>query len=194
MIDACKTGLKHFLPEYLYIVDPNVQFSLEEKKQAGAGKAYFSAATPTLVLKARDQAPMVWAFSNKQCAEGAFVTFDDSGCRLHIIEMKSKLTQTEWAKVMRQLSGMYLTALAACRVLGIIDFQDIICYVAYKEDAMAADKSADPIFIKTFVGRRNPMSGSAEWTAESMDLPLGVRAQIRKGQRDQNHDVDFGLV
>ncbi|MCY1369321.1 hypothetical protein D9M69_563550 [compost metagenome] len=146
------------------------------------------------MLKAKDQAPMVWAFSNRQCAEGAFVTFDNDGCRLHILEMKSKLTQSEWAKVIRQLSGMYLTALAACRILGVNEFKSVVCYVAYKEDAMSPSKSADSIFIKTFVGQRNPVGGSDTWSTGSVKLPFGIDASIQKGQRDAHHNVDFGSV
>jgi hypothetical protein len=194
MIETCKSALEHFVAEYVYIVDEKKLFSIEEKKQGGAGKAFFRSDKPSLVLKAKDQAPMVWAFSNRQCAEGAFVTFDDDGCRLHILEMKSKLTQAEWAKVTRQLSGMYLTALAACRILGVTEFKSVVCYVAFKEDAMSPSKSADSIFMKTFVGRRNSVGGSDAWSTGVIKLPFDTSALIQKGQRDVHHNVDFGLV
>lgn len=195
MIEGCKTALAHFVPQYVHFVENHASFNIEEKKAGGAGKAYFSSAVPCLMVKAKDQAPLVWAFKNRKCAEGAFLTFDNDGtCRLHILEMKSKLTQGEWAKVMLQLSGMYLSALATCRILGIFEFKSVTCYVAFKEDAMSADKSADMIFMKTFVGAENPIGGADEWQAEKMELPFAAIAEIRKGQRDASHDIDFGAV
>lgn len=195
MIDGCKAALCHFAPEYVYFVKDNTSFYIEEKKAGGEGKAHFSSAAPCLMIRAKDQAPLVWAFRNRQCAEGAFLSFDADGeCRLHILEMKSKLTQGEWAKVMRQLSGMYLSALATCRLLGILEFKSVTCYVAFKEDAMSPAKSADMIFMKTFVGMENPIGGADEWQNEKMELPFATTAEIRKGQRDASHHVDFGAI
>ncbi|WP_408913632.1 hypothetical protein [Brucella pseudogrignonensis] len=195
MIEECKAALSHFVPEYVYFIDKPKSFSIEEKKAGGAGKAFFSSATPCLMIKAKDQAPLVWAFKNKKCAEGAFLTFEDDGmCNLHILEMKSKLTQGEWAKVMLQLSGMYLSALATCRLLGIISFKSVTCYVAFKEDAMSPAKSADMIFLKSFVGAENPIGGADEWQTGKMELPFSTPAAIRKGQRNASNDIDFGTV
>lgn len=195
MIEECKNALAHFVPQYVHLVEGNLSFSIEEKKIGGAGKASFSSTAPCLMIKAKDQAPLVWAFKNRKCAEGAFLTLDDDGsCRLHILEMKSKLTQGKWAKAMLQLSGMYLSALAICRIIGISEFKSVTCYVAFKEDAMSAAKSADMIFMKSFVGVENPIGGADEWQKEEMELPFSATATIRKGQRDAFNDVDFGNV
>lgn len=194
MIEACRQRLRHFLPEYLWFTEANKQFFFEEKKRGGEGKAFFVSAAPCLIVKANDKAPMVWAFSNRKCAEGAFIKFDHDGCHLHILEMKSKLTQGEWAKVLNQLEGMYLTALAACRVLNIAEFQSVTCYIAFTEDAMAPDQSADMILMKTFVGEENPVGGDDEWSKNQVPLPFDVTAGLKKGLRNAQSNVDFGAV
>ncbi|MBD8689341.1 MULTISPECIES: hypothetical protein [unclassified Rhizobium] len=195
MLSDCKISVKkHFLPEYLRFHETPTPFHFEEKKKGGEGKAFFSPKDPCLIMKAKDKAPMIWSFSNRNCAEGAFITFEDDGCRLHILEMKSKLTQGEWAKVLRQLEGMYLTSLAVCRLLGIHDFKEVICYVAYTEDAMSANENADMIFMKTFVGVENPVGGDDEWIVGRLGLPFDVIAKLKKGVRGADKNVDFGQV
>ncbi|MBB5577713.1 MULTISPECIES: hypothetical protein [Rhizobium] len=192
--EACKTGMLHLSKSFVYYPDHHANFHFEEKNVAGAGKAYFSSNAPCVVMRATNQAPLLWALNNRKCAEGAFVTFDADGCRLHIVEMKSKLTQGTWAKVLLQFNGMYLSALATARILGIESFTSVTCYIAYTEDAMNPDKSADMILIKPFVGVPNPVGGATEWEKERCLLPLNQAATIRKTQRDANNDANFGLV
>jgi hypothetical protein len=194
MIEACRKGLAHFAQEYVYLIEGQNSFFIEEMRPLGAGKAFFSASSPFLVIKAKDNTPPVWAFKNRKCADGAFLTFDSDGCHLHILEMKSRLTQGEWAKAMLQLSGMYLTALASCRLLGVFEFKSVTCYIAFKEDAMSSNESADMIFMKTLVGQENPLGGVNEWTSNKIELPFRTMALIQKGQRDGAHNVHFEVV
>ncbi len=197
MIKACEdTVREHFLPEFLQFYDAGEEFHFEEKKDQGQGKAFFRSSSPVLKVKAKDQAPMIWSLSNKKCAEGAFITFERDGCKLHIIEMKMKMSHSRWVKALLQLKGMYLTSLAVARLVGISDFMEVICHVAYSEDAMSADKVADPILIKGFVGTENPIGGNNEWTSEKVSLPFGAIAKLNKGVRTNNggQDVDFGTI
>lgn len=197
MLEACREAVKeHFVPDLVRFYETGEQFHFEEKKKEGRGKAYFRTRSPTLKLKAIDQAPMIWSFANRKCAEGAFITFDDDGCTLHIIEMKKRMTQGTWAKAILQIKGMYLTSIAVSKLMGIEHFVDVVCYVAFSEDAMSPDLSADPIFLKSFVGEENPVGGDDEWTVERLPLPFGVTARLTKGLRNQNNgaDADFGLV
>jgi hypothetical protein len=186
--------MQHLSKSFVFYPDQHSNFHFEEKNVAGAGKAVFSSSAPCVVMRATNQAPLLWALDNRKCAEGAFVTFDDAGCRLHIVEMKSKLTQGTWAKVLLQFNGMYLSALATARILGIESFTSVTCYIAYTEDAMDPKKSPDMIFIKPFVGAPNPVARATEWEKEQCLLPLDQAATIRKAQRDVNKDANFGVV
>ncbi|MCW2272696.1 hypothetical protein GJ654_01220 [Rhodoblastus acidophilus] len=194
IIDDCRSALEHFNSDFVYFTEPAARFFIEEKSCSGAGRAYFSHTAACIMLKATNKAPMVWALSNRSCAEGAFVSFDESGFHLHIIEMKSKLTYNEWIKALKQLSGMYLTAIATARILGIYSFNSIRCYIAFKEDAITPNRDADPVLLKTFVGTENIASGVDQWSSGMIRLPLSAKAFLKKGQRDGNNDIDFGFV
>jgi hypothetical protein len=195
VIDEVKRRAKeHFLSEYVSIIESGEPIFFEEKRDGGEGKATFQSNKPCVRMKAKDQSPLLWAFSNRKCAEGALLTISNDECHLHIVELKSKLSQAEWSKARDQLSGMYLTALATCRVLGISEFNSVICYIGYKQNAMSPENSADPVLIKTFVGTRNPIGKNDEWEAEKMQLPLNAEATIIKAQRDCDQNVDFGGI
>lgn len=188
-----KRIMEHFVPQYIYFAE-NGPIVFEEKSDGGEGMATFHSNSPCIMIKASNQAPLLWAFSNKKCAEGALLTINNGEFHLHIIELKSKLSRAEWSKAMSQLSGMYLAALATCRVLGINNLNSVVCYIGYKKNAMTVDRSADPVLLKTFVGKSNPVGRNDEWENEKMLLPFNVEAIIRKGQRDSNQNVDFGSV
>jgi hypothetical protein len=131
---------------------------------------------------------------NRKIAEGAILTEDQDGYHLHLLEMKSKLTQGEWAKAILQFEGMHLASIATIRLLGVVDIASVTCYIAYKVDATSPTASADMILMKTFVGQPNPIGGVDSWTTGTLELPLGGTARIVKGQRDANNNIDFGKI
>jgi hypothetical protein len=189
-----KESIEHLSSDYVWRESAGASIKFAEKQRGGVGEAEFVAANDAIVIKAKDQAPVIWALRVKNCAEGAIITQQGTSYHLHVLEMKSKLTQGEWAKAMLQLEGMFLSAVAVARLAGITDFASATCYIAYVEDAMGPAGSADLIFMKTFVGMDNPIGGVEEWINEVMPLPFGVRAGIRKGQRDADRNVNFGTI
>jgi hypothetical protein len=188
------SALPHLSNDYVWSVPAGSDIKIVEKNAGGAGEAIFVSHETAIVIKAKDSAPVIWSLKQLKCAEAAIITKDDAGFHLHVLEMKSKLTQTVWAKALQQLEGMYLSALAVARLVQVTDFVSITCYIAYTEDAMGAQDSADMIMIKTFVGQNNPVGGSEEWISEEMSLPFSTIAAIKKGQRDQNNNVHFGHI
>lgn len=189
-----KAKVPHVSPDFVWKVAPGSAIQISEKNAAGQGTAEFLPMGDAIVIKAKDQAPVVWALEIRRCAEAAIITLKEDGAHLHVLEMKSKLTQGEWAKAMVQLQGMFLSALAVARLLEIITFQSTTCYIAYTQNAMGPAASADLIMMKTFVGTSNPIGGMQEWTQESMSLPFGTAATIVKGQRDGLGNVAFGGI
>lgn len=193
-MDKCIESLKFFSKDYVYTPDDHNNFYLEEKAPEGIGKVYFSSSSQCIVIKANSSGPLVWSFKNGKISEGAILTKDDSGYHLHYLEMKSKLTYGEWAKAQLQFEGMHLTALAVIRLLGVTEIASATCYIAYKQDAMTASKSADLVLMKTFVGMANPLGGVDSWAAETCELPITGLARIRKAQRDVSNDANFGVI
>jgi hypothetical protein len=193
-MDECIPFLKHFLPTYVSLADDHDRFYIEEKTVGGEGKTFFSSASPCVVIRAKPAGPLLWSLKNGKIGEGAVLTKDDDGYHLHILEMKSKLTQSEWAHALLQFQGMLLTSLATVRLLGVTEVTSVVCYIAYKQEAMSASKSADLVLLKTFVGIPNPVGGEDEWSSEVAELPIVGPARIRKAQRDANNNADFGVI
>lgn len=181
-----------FNSDYIKII-PDGRVEIIEKKTDGAGVCYFDAQAPVLLIKAKDQAPIVWSLKNSKCAEGAFlIKRNDLSLELHIVEMKSGLTLKDFLKVIQQWRGMYLSALA---VIGIIKSSlpvKVVAYVAYKQDKINYVDATQPIMLKTQVGGAL-MPGKKEWSDERVILEHGVVAQIVKKQRSGS-DCDFGVV
>ncbi len=194
MIEGYREGLDHLSGDYIWPVEEGSSFSIKEVKAGGEGEAKFKASKPTIVIKAKDQSPVVWALKNRKCAEAAMISVEAEYCHLHLLEMKSKLTQSELAKAVLQLEGMYLSALAVSKIIGIDQIASVTCYIGYKENALSPKASADMIMFKTFVGMENPIGAVDEWEEKEIDLPFGMKSSVKAEKRDLNGDVDFGAI
>lgn len=187
-----------FLPnlssDYVFVADPNTVFFLEETDDAGKGKTFFQSESNVIVLKAHHNPPLVWALKNRKCSEGAIITFNDDGCHLHILEMKSRLDPIEWKKAILQYEGMLLASIAIGKLLSIDRFSSVTCYIALKRDLLTEGVSADPVLLKTFVGKDNPLAGLREWFLEEIPLPFGIVGRLRKAVRDADNNADFGQI
>lgn len=192
MLSDCRTFLCLFNTSYVW--EEKQKIEIIETKESGKGKAVFKLKAPAIVLKAHDQPPLIWSLKVKNCADGAFVTFDEDGAHLHIVELKSKLTQSTWSKAAVQFEGMFLTSLATARLLKISNFKSVTCYIAFTQDKMAAVTTANPTLLKTLVGRPEGLGAGVAWDRGEMKLPFEVEAKIVKSQRDLHGDSDFGFV
>jgi hypothetical protein len=192
MLSGCRECLGHFNKAYVW--EAHARVEVIEKSPKGKGTASFSLGSPAIVLKAHNQPPLIWALSKKKCADGSFVTFKDDKAHLHLVELKSKLTQSAFAKATEQLEGMFLSALAASRLLQIQTFETVDCYVAYSIDAMQPDTTADPALLKTLVGTKTILGDGLAWKNGEVRLPFGVVAKLHKAKRDSSGNADFGNV
>lgn len=193
MREDCLAELKYFSDHYAY-VPSQPDFFIEEKSRGGEGKAYFRHDKDCIVLKSGKSGPLLWSLKNGRIGEGAILTHEEDGFHLHLLEMKSRLTQGEWSKAVTQFEGMFLTSVAAIRLLGAIDLQSVTCYVAFRRDDVSNALSADMILMKTFVGMSNPFSGLENWENETVSLPFATTASLKKGLRDEAGDVNFGEI
>ena len=171
---------------------PSNKFYFEETKKDGQGKCFFETQAPTIKIKAKDQAPIIWALKNKKCAEGAFAKISQNGqTSLHILEKKSGLGKEEFLKVLEQFKGMYLSALSVMSLLNLEQPKEIFVYIAYN-----VDKINNPNLNPNNPAASKAMPGSPEraiWHHEIVKLHYGLKAKLVKGQR-ANGDYDFGVV
>ncbi|HLK82254.1 MAG TPA: hypothetical protein VKT99_12280 [Xanthobacteraceae bacterium] len=171
---------------------------MRETDPGGASEAIFKTDKPCIVVKADRQgrqAPLLWALAERKCADGAFFLFEKNEVHLHIVEIKSKITLGEWAKILKQFEGMFLTALAVARLLQVHELARVTCYVAGRTDSITnKSQSASPALLKTPVGMTKTLGGHEYWEKELVELPLSFRAPLVKGWKNSAGVVDFGSV
>ncbi|MDO5356063.1 MAG: hypothetical protein Q4E77_01030 [Conchiformibius sp.] len=212
--------MRHLIDEllnqdYIYIEEikdgeTKVQFYIEEKKPLGKGKSFFTSDTDVLIIRAKDQAPIVWALKNKKCSEAAFLIQRDGKIELSLLEMKSNLRLQDWKSVLEQFKGMYLSSLAILSILKLTDPVNVKAYIAYKEDKVTElrDDQDPMIFNKLLIGENKELSKEEKsrrylkqlWLDEVVDLPHDLQAKLIKGQRISNlssndeYNCDFGSI
>lgn len=191
-MDACREHLCVFNPDW--IKEAHGEIDIVERDPDGAGIARFHSASPCVLIRADKHAPLIWSLSQRKCADGAILSFDDVGAHLHIVELKSTVTLGTWAHAMQQLEGMYLAALAVSRLLQIDKLLSVTCYLAGAADKVtgASRLSASPSLFKTAVGKSTTFGGLESWTSEIVPLPFGVSATLKKQWKDGAGLANFG--
>lgn len=185
---------------YISRIDPNTEFSIEEKNAQGngQGKSIFKSHNEILLIKTRDNVTKIWCLANRKCAEAAFIVFEsDNTLTLNVVEMKSKLTKSEFEKVISQFEGMYLSSIAVMAILKLGYPHQVRTFIAYKEEHLSQPYNGDKPYSsnKTLIGRKDAILDI--WKNEKIKLPHDVLANLVKGQRTENngsHDYDFGFI
>ena len=183
-----------FDSKYIFAIEKNKPIEIKEVKKDGAGLCTFKSTEDALVIKTADNTPPIWAFNNKKCAEGAFIIkkTDSDSYDLHILEMKSKLTATEFRKVIDQFKGMYLTAISMMAVKKIPYPQNIYLYIAYTINAIDTPENTSLITNKVLTGG-SPNIARQVWRKKSVDLHHGISGILIEKQRIDGN-ADFGYV
>jgi hypothetical protein len=193
MIETCRSCLDLFNPDWVSEVSGRIV--IREPNPLGKGEAVFESDTPCIMIRAKEQAPLLWALAQRKCADGAFFSFDNGEAHLHIVELKSKVTLGTWAIVVQQFEGMFLASLAAARLLEIHKPSYVTCYLAGTEDSITSEsQSASPALLKAPVGKSRTFGGWESWDKEVIALPLGFKAALVKGWKDAGGVADFGSV
>jgi len=192
MIEDHRGCLIHLNKDFVFEAESKIEF--EELSEDGAGIAKFSTALPTIIIKSKKKAPLVWALRVLKCADGAFVTFRQGQIDLHIVELKSGLDARTWETVLSQYEGMYLSAIAALRLLQITKVDNVICYLAYKRFRSPVQEETNPVLLKGLVGVKGSASYLEAMIGKAVALPFDVTARLVKGQRDPAGDIDFGAI
>lgn len=161
-------------------------FVIEEKKKGGRGKCLFQATKHTLLINMNEHT--LWALKNQQCADGAFVHFDEQNqATLYLLEMKSGLDIRKFGEdVLAQFQGMYLSALAILALLDIPKPQQIYAIIAFSKNKI--DEPNSNIFRKQLVGEKTVaqqklMQFRQIWNAGEVPLPYQQTAKLIKQQR-----------
>jgi hypothetical protein len=191
MIEECLAHLCHFNGNYVYHASGEIE--IVETSPSGAGSAVFVTEQSAVVIKTGKNGPHVWSLRQRKCADGAFLVFDDEDTRLHLVELKSKLSLKDWAHALHQFEGMYLTALAVLRLLKIDHISAVTCYIAFTAENVSTP-SASPVLLKTLVGSSRTLGGREEWEKELIHLPYATVANVVKGQRPVGGSINFGPV
>ncbi len=174
--------------------NPN-SIEFEEKDAKGKAKCKFKFKKDVIRVTAKkDTKPTISVLRNKKCADGAFIILHNDKISLHILEMKSQLTDEVFEKLLKQVEGMYFYLKAIIGLLDLPKPQDVKIYVSYTEDAVPEIPQPDSrtlIKNKVCVGEA-PIE--FQWRKGKVTLYGGETAHIIKGQRNAKGDCDFGTI
>lgn len=133
-----------------------------EMDEAGKGAVQFMLKEGETAL--RFKLSEKWRFpciKQRKTADGVILQFSVAKKlqAIHLVELKSKLTGSEWSKVKEQLQGALHNAHALLGVLGLGWPEQIICHTAYKVDML----STNPALLKQPTGERAQQIDGADW-------------------------------
>jgi hypothetical protein len=149
---------------------------------------------PCIVIKASSQSPLIWALAQRKCADGALIAFHDNETHLHIVELKATVKLGNWADILHQFEGMFLTSLAVAHLLNIHRPTHVTCYIAMIKNLIThPSRTASPTLLKFPVGGRETFGRLETWIREVIQLPLSFEAALVKGI-DATGAIDFGAI
>ena len=130
--------------------------------------------------------------AQRKAADGVVLQFS-AGKKLqaiHLVELKSKLSISEWTKVKLQLQGALHNAHALLGVLGLNWPDKVICHTAYKQDAV----STNPALMKQPMGQHLAQIDGADWVEGKIAIDQRFsRLEHHRHQRDASGNAEVIL-
>lgn len=170
-----------------------------EQSEAGAGTVRLL--TPDIALKIlpdNDNHPIRWYCENK-CADGAIILQTPHGFHVYVIELKSCLSTSQWAKARKQIRGMLINTLATMGALSLSEPIGVTCYIA-----MDSEKVGD--FLSKSLGAKKRPVGIGKDHVDSngqsledfrnnvITLPDGKAVPVAFIQRDAEGNASINLA
>ncbi|WP_043744462.1 hypothetical protein [Thauera sp. SWB20] len=146
------------------------QVEVVEKQHGGEGKVSFEVGEGEIALRFKlSENGRFPCIKQGKAADGVILHFgrDKSLRALHLVELKSKVSATQWRDVKLQLQGALHNAHALLGVLGLDCPERIVCHTAYKQDAL----SQNPALLKAQTGIRVEVSEDlADWFSGEIEI------------------------
>lgn len=156
-----------------------------EEDEAGKGYLRFNLQQGETALRFKlSEKGRFPCIAQRKTADGVVLQFSAGKIliAIHLVELKSKLSISEWKKVKLQLQGALHNAHALLGVLGLNWPDKVICHTAYKDDAV----STNPALMKQPMGQRLAQIDGADWVQGQIEIdPRFSRLQHHRHQRDQ---------
>lgn len=160
--------------DFAVVVDGSID--VIELDANAPGSVSFTVNSPALQICAHN--PGVFCvkwFQEDKSADGMFITFEADGAHLHVVELKTTMTESKWDRVKRQFDGSRLHAFAFQGISGIEDFVSITVYAAFLNNKMRA-----PILNKPGAVGGTRLDRAVEWMEGRVTLITGETARLVK--------------
>lgn len=167
-----------------YVRKSNGDIDVTEKFEGGTDAIVsFAVEEDTFAFFHRDnRVPLRWC-RNRSCADAAIVVSHDDGPILHVVELKSKVTNKEWLKAKKQFEGMALNYMALAGVVEGGVPSKAVFHISYESEIVADSETSDPILLKMSVGSGEVLGEIDDWVSEKVDVLHWQNAELRKIQR-----------
>ncbi|MBX7531880.1 hypothetical protein K3165_02945 [Qipengyuania sp. 1XM1-15A] len=124
---------------------------------------------------------------SRNCADAAIVVSHDDRPTLHVVELKSKLTNKEWVKTKKQFEGMALNYMAMAGVVEGVVPDRAVFHVSFESEVVAEPETSDPVLLKMSVGSGQVLGGIDDWINEKIDILSWQGAELRKIPRGEDN-------
>lgn len=172
--------VKDFWIDGVAEVNP-VPLEVTEQDHKGSGTVTFNGARNVLFITGQSiNTP--WLKSG-QNADGLFLDYQSGSIRLHLVELKSKLTLAKFEKAITQLQWSFVKVRAVISTLGVSKIDNHICYIAYSDDCIASQLLSNPVAYKSALGSK-ARGALISYHKNEVILPYGNVARLEKIQRD----------
>jgi len=144
-------------------IDTDGSFVIKETKKGGEGEVTCHPRSQVIAFNGLE-GKNFYSLTNKKCADG--IIFEKSGedsWRLHIVELKSTISNGDWHTAKEQFAGAILHAHALIGLLGIPKIDEIKCYIAYRKDELRP-REVNPAAYKQQLGHSARKAAHIEWS------------------------------
>lgn len=150
----------------------------------------FDVPADTLAFFHRDNRVSLRWCKSRNCADAALVVCHEEMPELHVVELKSKLTNKEWVKAKKQFEGMALNYMAMAGVVeGRVPTRAVF-HISFGSEVVSEPETSDPVLLKMAVGSGEMLGGIDDWMNERVDILNWPNAELRKIERgDDNRGV-----
>lgn len=177
-----------------WILATSQDIAVEELNASGAAEVTFPNDSLAIYIKHLDnQPPLKWT-KNRRCADAAIVVQEGDDLKLHVVELKSKLTRTEWLKAKEQCAGMVANTIAVLAVGGLGRPSAVVYHVSFTEDVVNDNNKTNTVLMKVPLGGKSIIGDVSDWKNSHTAILGYSSVEIRKILRDAATGKGLGIL
>lgn len=168
---------RHLKPD-LCLVAESGAIVIRETEQGGKCAVHFRTPRAAFGIRLTGNSETICWLRHGRRPDGIIVEIDQEKTILHIIELKSDLSLSEWQKTMEQIESGLINGLALTHVLGLAPPSRTTAQVSFIQDNVIPKNTDQPLRMKKQMGAVSGKPDWLIWNEREMITQDGHRIQI----------------